>query len=54
MYITASDIKHQVSLYYPINKRNRDKKIGLIIAYFIYSFYNVEMMKRSTLRMVKC
>ena len=42
MYITADDIKHEVSLYYPIDNRNRDKKIGLIRAYFAYSFYNVE------------
>ena len=42
MYITADNIKHEVSLYYPIDNRNRDKKIGLIRAYFVYSFYNVE------------
>ena len=42
MYITADDIKHEVSLYYPIDNRNRDKKIGLIHAYFVYSFHNVE------------
>ena len=29
------------------------KKVGLIRTYFIYSFYNVERMKRSTLRMAK-
>ena len=42
MYITADDIKHEVSLYYPINNRNGNKKVGLIHAYFIDSFYNVE------------
>ena len=42
MYITVDDIKNEVSLYYPIDNSNRDKKIGLIHAYFIYSFYNVE------------
>ena len=42
MYITADDIKHEVSLYYPIDNRNGDKKVGLIRAYFVYSFYNVE------------
>ena len=42
MYITVDDIKNEVSLYYPIDNNNRDKKIGLIRAYFIYSFYNVE------------
>ena len=42
MYITADDIKHEVSLYYPINNRNGNEKVGLICSYFIYSFYNVE------------
>ena len=42
MYITADDIKNEVSLYYPIDNRNGNKKVGLIHAYFIYSFYNVE------------
>ena len=42
MYITADDIKNEVSLDYPIDNRNGDKKVGLIRAYFVYSFYNVE------------
>ena len=42
MYITAEDIKNEISFYYPINNRFGDKKIGLICAYFVYSFYNVE------------
>ena len=42
MYITADDIKNEITLYYPIDNRNRNKKVGLIRAYFIYSFYNVE------------
>ena len=42
MYITVNDIKNEISLEYQIDNRNRDKKIGLIRAYFIYSFYNVE------------
>ena len=42
MYITADDIKHEVSLYYPIDNRNGNKQVGLIRAYFVYSFYNVE------------
>ena len=42
MYITVNDIKNEISLEYPIDNRNRDKKIGLIRAYFVYSFYNVE------------
>ena len=39
MYITADD---EISFYYPIDNRNGNKKVGLIRAYFIYSFYNVE------------
>ena len=42
MYITVDDIKHEVPLYYPTDNRNGDKKVGLIRAYFVYSFYNVE------------
>ena len=42
MYITADDIKNEISSYYPIDNRFGDKKIGLIRAYFIYSFYNVK------------
>ena len=42
MYITVDDIKDEISLHYPIDNRFGDKKIGLIRAYFIYSFYNVE------------
>ena len=42
MYITVDDIKNEISLDYPIDNRNGDKKVGLIRAYLIYSFYNVE------------
>ena len=42
MYITADDIEKQISLYYPIDNRYGNKKVGLIRAYFLYSFYNVE------------
>ena len=42
MYVTVDDIKNEISLYYPIDNRLGDKKIGLIRAYFVYSFYNVE------------
>ena len=42
MYITVDDIKNEISLYHPIDNSDRDKKIDLIRAYFIYSFYNVE------------
>ena len=42
MCITVDDIKNEISLYYPIDNRNGDKKVGLICTYFVYSFYNVE------------
>ena len=42
MYVTVDDIKNEISLYYPIDNRNGNKKVGLIHAYFVYSFYNVE------------
>ena len=42
MYITVDDIKNEISLEYPIDNRNGNKKVGLIRAYFVYSFYYVE------------
>ena len=42
MYITADNIKNEISLDYPIDNRNGDKKVGLVRAYFLYSFYKVE------------
>ena len=42
MYITVDDIKNEISLDYLVDNRNGDKKVGLIRAYLIYSFYNVE------------
>ena len=42
MYITVDDIEKEISLYYPIDNRNGNKKVGLIRAYFVYSLYNVE------------
>ena len=50
MYITIDDIKHEVSLYYPIDNRNGNKKVGLIRAYFVYSFYNVENDEKTHLK----
>ena len=35
MYITADDIEERIYPYYPFDNRNRDKKIGLIRAYFV-------------------
>ena len=42
MYVTVDDIKNEISLEYPIDNRNGNKKVGLIHAYFVYSFYNVK------------
>ena len=42
MYITVDDIKNEISLEYSIDNRNGNKKVGLIRAYFVYSFYIVE------------
>ena len=50
MYITADDIKNAISLYYPTDNRNGNKKVGLIRAYFIYSFYNVEKHEKIHLK----
>ena len=50
MYITVDDIKNEISLDYPIDNRNGDKKLGLIRAYFVYSFYNVEKDEKINLK----
>ena len=42
MYITVDNIKNEISFYNPIDNRSGNKKVGLICAYFIYSFYNME------------
>ena len=42
MCITVDDIKNEMSSDDPIDNRNGNKKIGLIHAYFVFSFYNVE------------
>ena len=42
MYITVDDIKNEISLEYLIDNRNGNKKVGLILTYFVYSFYNVK------------
>ena len=42
MYITVDDIKNEIALDYPIDNINGNRKVGLIRAYFVYSFYNVE------------
>ena len=53
MYITTDNIEKEISLHYPIDNRNANKKVGLIRPYFVYSFYNVENDERSTLKMAK-
>ena len=50
MYITADDIEKEISLYYPIDNRNGNKKVDLIRAYFVYSFYNIEKDERIHLK----
>ena len=35
MYITADDIKNEISLKYPIDNRNGNKKVGLIHLQFL-------------------
>ena len=52
MYITVDDIKTEISLEYPIDNRNGNKKVGLIRAYFVYSFYNVEKDEKIHLKNV--
>ena len=42
MYITVDDIEKEISFYYLIDNRNGNKKVGLIHAYFVFSFCNVE------------
>ena len=39
MYFTVDDIKNEISVYYLTHNRNVNKKVGLIRAYFVYSFY---------------
>ena len=50
MYITADDIEKEISLYYPIDNGNGNKKVGLIRAYFVYSLKNVEMVEKIHLK----
>ena len=50
MYTTVDDIKNEISLDCPIDNRNGDRKVGLIRAYFVYSFYNVEKYEKIHLK----
>ena len=51
MYITVNDIKNEISLNYPIDNINGNKKVGLITLFTV--FIMSKRMKRSTLRMAK-
>ena len=42
MWYTVDDIEKEISFYYPVDNRNGNKKVRLIRAYFVYSFYNIE------------
>ena len=42
MYVTVDDIENEISCDDLIDNRNGDKKVRLIRAYFVFSFYNVE------------
>ena len=42
MSVIVNDIKSEIFFYNPIDNRNGNKKVGLIRAYFVYSFYNIE------------
>ena len=53
MYITVNDIKNEISLEYPIDNRNGNKKVGLIALTSFTVFIMSKRMKRSTLRMSK-
>ena len=50
MYITVDDIKNKIYFDYPIDNRNGNKKVGLIHAYFVFSFYNVEKDEKVNLK----
>ena len=50
MYITVDNIEKEISFYYPIDNRNGNKKVCLIRAYFVYSFYNVENDEKINLK----
>ena len=52
MYITVDNIKNEISLYYPMDNGNGNKKVGLICAYFVYSFYNVRKDEKIHLKNV--
>ena len=42
MYITVDDINNEISFDDPIDNRNGNKKVRLIHAYFVFSFFYVE------------
>ena len=42
MYSTVDNVKNEIPFDDSIDNRNGNKKVGLIRAYFVFSFYNVE------------
>ena len=38
MYITVDDMEKEISLYYPIDNRNANKKVGLISRLLRFQF----------------
>ena len=50
MYITVDDIKNEISFDYPIDNKNRNKKVGLIRTYFVFNFYNAEKDEKINLK----
>ena len=50
MYITVDDIEKEISFYYPNDNRSGNRKVGLIPAYFVFSFYNVEREEKIHLK----
>ena len=50
MYITVDDTEKEIFFYYLIDNRNGNKKVGLICAYFVYSFFYVENDQKTHLK----
>ena len=52
MYITVDNIKHEVPIYYPIDNRNGDKKVGYFVLTSFTVFIMLKRMKKYTLEMI--
>ena len=53
MHIIVDDIKNEISFDYQIDNRNGNKKVGLIRAYFVVNFQNVENDEKIHLKNVE-